>query len=102
MKLLYFLLSVTRVLFGYFTLFVILMIFIKHIVSSNVTNFDLFTTLLFIIIYLYILFLLSKFIDFGKYKGKRWSELPDDYLNWLTLSDLHGKAAQTELDKRLK
>ena len=36
---------------------------------------------------------LSERIGFGKYKGKAWEDLPDDYLQWVA-GNLQGRAAQ--------
>ena len=43
-----------------------------------------------------------KTIDFGKYKGKRWEELPLSYLNWLTLKTKreYQRRAVLEIEKR--
>jgi len=41
-------------------------------------------------------------IDFGKYKGGRWNEVPLDYLKWLSneASSEYQKRARNEIERR--
>ena len=47
----------------------------------------------------------KRIINFGKHKGKDWSEVPDDYLDWVALKsnvDWQREEASKEISRRKK
>lgn len=45
---------------------------------------------------------LLKDVTFGKYKGKKWSEVPLDYLQWIVKSDYDDEDAKFTAQKYLE
>ena len=46
---------------------------------------------------------MKNLVNFGKHNGKDWSEVPEDYINWVCKNskvDWQRSAAQQELDRR--
>jgi len=39
-------------------------------------------------------------VPFGKFKGKKWADLPDEYLEWMLNKPFHPDWAQKEVDRR--
>ncbi|RLA82749.1 MAG: hypothetical protein DRG78_06355 [Epsilonproteobacteria bacterium] len=87
----------------YIALIIIIQIFSYFILNKQIqfpNTQEIQYILLVIVTYIILFKITSKRIQFGKYKGKLWNKLPDDYLSWLTFNTSHGRRAQKELDKR--